>query len=62
MIRQFPSSHFYENKLKDGKIVEDRVDPAFYRHCVLKPYIFFDVNQGCAPPCPPPPSLSAVAV
>jgi len=46
VIRQFPSSHFYENKLQDGESVVSRPDPSFYRHCVLKPYIFFDVNQG----------------
>eukprot|EP00192_Tetraselmis_astigmatica_P002163 CAMPEP_0117691478 /NCGR_PEP_ID=MMETSP0804-20121206/25743_1 /TAXON_ID=1074897 /ORGANISM="Tetraselmis astigmatica, Strain CCMP880" /LENGTH=1048 /DNA_ID=CAMNT_0005504717 /DNA_START=243 /DNA_END=3386 /DNA_ORIENTATION=+ len=43
-IRQFPSNHFYEGKLQDGKSVLERVPPAWYRHPLLKPYIFFDVQ------------------
>uniref|UniRef100_A0A061SGN7 Senataxin n=1 Tax=Tetraselmis sp. GSL018 TaxID=582737 RepID=A0A061SGN7_9CHLO len=45
-IRHFPSDHFYEGKLQDGDCILQRADPPFYSHSLLKPYIFFDVDQG----------------
>ncbi|KAK9867986.1 hypothetical protein WJX84_009523 [Apatococcus fuscideae] len=47
-IREFPSAHFYDNRLVDGANVQQAAAAGelFYEHQLLQPYRFFDVASG----------------
>ncbi|XP_020107342.1 uncharacterized protein LOC109723385 isoform X2 [Ananas comosus] len=44
-ICRFPSMHFYENKLLNGAQMVSKSAP-FHEHCLLGPYMFFDIVDG----------------
>jgi senataxin len=45
-IRQYPSEHYYNGKLNDGKLAASNTNLLFYKKRFLKPYVFFDVENG----------------
>ncbi|PSC75196.1 Helicase sen1 [Micractinium conductrix] len=45
-IRQFPSAHFYQGRLRDADSIQDMPPAPFYGHPLMKPYVFFDVSKG----------------
>lgn len=45
-IREFPSMHFYNNRLQDAACIASMPEADFYSHPLLKPYIVFDVARG----------------
>ncbi|XP_042505468.1 uncharacterized protein LOC122082032 isoform X2 [Macadamia integrifolia] len=44
-ISQFPSLHFYENKLLNGDQMGSKSAP-FHENAYLGPYVFFDITDG----------------
>jgi senataxin len=48
LIRQFPSEHFYEGRLKDGKnITEQTMRKEYHSHPIFRPFVFFDLKNTC---------------
>jgi senataxin len=45
-IRQYPSEHYYNGKLNDGKLAASNINLLFYKKRFLKSYVFFDVENG----------------
>jgi senataxin len=46
LIRQFPSEHFYEGRLKDGKnITTQTMTKEYHSHLIFRPFVFFDVKN-----------------
>jgi hypothetical protein len=45
-IRNFPSRHFYENKLEDAASVTVLPPEIYHSHRLFKPYALFDVARG----------------
>ncbi|KAL1540501.1 helicase sen1-like [Salvia divinorum] len=45
-IRDFPSRHFYQDRLTDSESVVNLPDEKYYKDPLLRPYIFFDISHG----------------
>ncbi|KAK4859349.1 hypothetical protein QYF36_004082 [Acer negundo] len=45
-IRDFPSRHFYQDRLTDSESVANLPDEVYYKDPLLRPYVFYDVIHG----------------